>query len=88
MNIETIVVGPLSVNCYILYDDDHTGMVIDPGADGGIILERLKKREIKLERIINTHGHFDHIGANRILRDATGAELLIHGDDAELLMMA
>jgi hydroxyacylglutathione hydrolase len=43
---------------------------------------------LKIEKVINTHGHFDHIGANRQVKEATGAELLIHKDDSSWLSRA
>ncbi|MCU0615272.1 MAG: MBL fold metallo-hydrolase, partial [Desulfobacterales bacterium] len=41
--------------------------------------------KLKVKYIINTHGHFDHVGANRKMKEATGAELLIHALDAPML---
>jgi len=87
MKIKTLVVGPLAVNCYIVYEDG-VGAVIDPGADSDKISGAVSELDIKVTHIINTHGHFDHIGANRILKEKTGADILIHGSDAELLAHA
>lgn len=89
MMIETIVVGPLGVNCIILGDKQgHEGVVIDPGADCDMILGAVTRLGLKLKYIINTHGHFDHVGCNRQIQDATGAEFLIHEKDLKLLMTA
>jgi len=84
--LDTLPTGPLEVNCYII-GCEKTGKaaVIDPGGDAEKILERLKQHELDLVTIINTHGHFDHIGGNRELMEATSAELLIHQDDRQLL---
>jgi hydroxyacylglutathione hydrolase len=62
-----------------------TGAVIDPGDDADRILAEVKTANLRIERIINTHGHFDHVGANRQLKAATGAELMIHPLDAPML---
>ena len=43
---------------------------------------------MKAVYIINTHGHIDHIGANRAIKDATGAKVLIHKNDAKMLTNA
>jgi len=37
--------------------------------------------------IVNTHGHFDHVGGNRKLKEATGADIMIHPGDAPMLSM-
>jgi len=84
--VDTLPTGPLQVNCYVI-GCEATGhaAVIDPGGDADQILKLLNKHKLKAVMIINTHGHFDHIGGNRELLDATGAELLIHQDDRPLL---
>jgi len=89
MRIETLTVGPLQVNCVIVSDPKtREAMVIDPGDEGDRILKWLSREELLLKMIVNTHGHFDHIGANRLLVEKTGAPLLIHRDDLGLLRNA
>ena len=89
MLIETIVVGPLGVNCLILGDkQSNEGVVVDPGADADMILSAVARFGLKVKYVINTHGHFDHVGCNRQLLERTGAELLIHEDDLVLLSRA
>ncbi|MFH1245046.1 MAG: MBL fold metallo-hydrolase [Candidatus Omnitrophota bacterium] len=83
MLIETIIVGPLQVNCYILAcPQTGRAVVIDPGADPEKITRRIKKKNFKVEYIINTHGHIDHIGANAVL----GVPVYIHRLDADFLL--
>jgi len=84
-----LVVGPLQVNCFILADEKtKEAVVIDPGDDAGDILKVIKEKGLKVKYIVNTHGHFDHVGANKALKDATGAELLIHEGDAPVMASA
>ena len=86
MILDTLPTGPLEVNCYIVgCEKTRKAAVIDPGGNAEKILDRLKQHELDLVTIINTHGHFDHIGGNRELMAATSAELLIHRDDRQLL---
>jgi len=86
---ETLPTGPLEVNCYIIgCDKTKKAAVIDPGGHVPEILEILKNRELDVVMIINTHGHFDHIGGNGDLMKATGAELIIHCDDQPLMERA
>lgn len=79
-------VGMLESNCYILGDEiSREAVVIDPGGDGPDILAVIQKENFKLKTIINTHGHFDHVGANQALQEATGAPIAIHQADAAML---
>jgi glyoxylase-like metal-dependent hydrolase (beta-lactamase superfamily II) len=84
MIIETIVVGPLQVNCYLVgCEKSREAAVIDPGDDVERILAALKSADLKAEYIINTHEHFDHVGANKRLCEATGAKILAHSASAD-----
>ncbi len=86
MILETLVVGPLEVDCYLIAPGPgKEAVVIDPGDDVARIMERIRKLDLSLRYILNTHGHFDHIGANGMLKEATGADILIHPKDAPLL---
>ncbi len=89
MLIQTLPVGPLQVNCFIVAcEETKEAMVVDPGDDGAQILAALKAAHLQPRLIVNTHGHFDHIGANKFLVEKTGAELLIHAQDVPLLQRA
>lgn len=86
MIFESIAVGPLSVNCYIVAcEKSREGVVVDPGGDIELIVRVVEQHELKIHTIINTHGHFDHVGANRQALAAFGARLLIHQADAPML---
>lgn len=80
-------VGPIQGNCYLVYDEEtRECMVIDPGAEGTRIVSEIEKNDLRIKYIVNTHGHSDHISANQEVKEATGAELLIHEGDAPMLM--
>ena len=84
MILETIVVGPLQVNCYLVgCEETRMAAVIDPGDDVERVIEKLQKLNLKVACIINTHEHFDHVGGNKRLHDATGAQIMAHSASAD-----
>jgi len=87
--VHQMSVGPLQVNCFITScSKTKEAVVIDPGEEGERILHVAEKQGLKIHKVVNTHGHFDHIGANLHIVEKTGAELLIHADDLPLLQNA
>lgn len=85
-SVETLVVGPIEENCYVLKDEETGhGLIIDPGDNGQEILAYVRDNHIEVDLIVNTHGHWDHIGAVDFLRDALQVKLAIHGEDASML---
>ncbi|MFB0559030.1 MAG: MBL fold metallo-hydrolase [Dehalococcoidales bacterium] len=86
MIIKTVVVGPFGSNCYIVGSESNKeGMIIDPGDEAKKILKNVKDLGLNIKLIVITHGHIDHIGAIKEVKEATGAELAIHADDASSL---
>ncbi len=83
MKVITRTLGVLSANCYILINDD-LAIVIDPGANPELIYPLLIGK--RLLYIIDTHGHYDHIGANNDLKAHYDTKLAIHKDDYEMLV--
>lgn len=87
MIIERLVVGMLDCNCYLAgCEDTKVGIVIDPGGDAPAVLDRVEQLGLNIKYILNTHGHIDHIAANRPVKEATGAQIAIHRDDAQWLI--
>jgi len=83
-------VGMISTNCYLVgCTETKEALVIDPGFDTKVeaekILAEAKKHGLKIKHIINTHGHPDHTSGNKILKELTGAQILIHEYDAPKL---
>ena len=75
MTIETMSVGFLGTNCYLVYSGDKA-VVIDPGADAERILRRAEELSLKIEYIFLTHAHFDHVLAVSEIAKRTGAPLV------------
>ncbi len=84
LEVTKIIVGELSTNCYLI-KSGREGVIIDPGAEGKLILRKVEELGITVKYVLNTHGHFDHIGANDFVRESTGAKIAIHEFDAESL---
>src|SRR5690606_29451068 len=79
---ETFPVGPLQCNCTIIGDPlTKKALVIDPGGDHQLILDRLDQLGLKVVSIIHTHAHLDHFLASGEMKKATGATLHLHKDD-------
>ncbi len=86
MIIKSLEVGPIMANCYIVgCEQTRKAAVIDPGGDADRILMTLADEKLEVAYLINTHGHFDHVGANRQMKESTGAPLLIHAGDGPML---
>ncbi|PLX92926.1 MAG: MBL fold metallo-hydrolase [Desulfuromonas sp.] len=89
MIVETLAVGPLQVNCYLVVcSRTKDALIIDPGDEGDRILEKVNALGAKVKMVVNTHGHFDHVGANHQVIAATGVELCMHREDLPLLKVA
>jgi hydroxyacylglutathione hydrolase len=84
--IKTLIVGPIMANSFILgCEETYEAVVIDPGDEADRILLALAESSLRVRYIINTHGHLDHVGANKRLKEITGAPILIHPLDAPML---
>ncbi len=86
MKVLTLKTGYMAANAYIVYTENKPeAVIIDPGDDIELIMDLIKEHELKLEKILLTHGHFDHIGAVKDLKERTGAQVAIHKQEADFL---
>jgi len=90
MFVKMFTVGMLGTNCFLVGDtESREALIIDPGFDSEsearIILKEIERNGFEIKYIINTHGHSDHIGGNRTLKEFTKAPILIHECDAPML---
>jgi len=86
MIIKTLPVGALGTNCYIVgCPETKEAVVIDPGDEAKKILRTAEANGLKIIAVINTHGHWDHVGANVELSQLAGVPVMIHEDDANFL---
>ena len=84
MNIQTLTLGPLATNCYLVRaEESRRAVIIDPAANSKRLLAALEEQGLTLEAILLTHAHFDHIGALKNLRAATNARVYIGEADKD-----
>ena len=73
--VEVVVVTPFQQNCCILWDPaSRAGIVIDPGGDAPLILERVAALGVRVEAILLTHGHLDHAGGVEDVREGLASQ--------------
>ena len=89
MIAEVPVKGYFEENCFF-YIDDRTkhGFIIDPGAQADRLLDLIGEKGWTIEKILLTHGHFDHMGAVDEIRDALGVPVYAHIRSDEYLLDA
>lgn len=85
MILESVAVGPLQCNCYILgCEETREALLIDPGEEADLILPLIAKHRLNVRYILSTHAHIDHVGDLEKMKDATGAQALLHEKDLVL----
>ena len=83
MNIKTLILGPLQVNCYILWETEQC-LVIDPGFEPERVMKTCDELGLKIQAILLTHGHFDHVGGVKKIAEKTGCQVFLHPDELSL----
>lgn len=85
MLIKKFAVGPLETNCYIVSDEKtREALIIDPGDEPDLLIDYISANNLILKYIVCTHCHFDHIAVIADIKEATGADIVIHKDDLDL----
>ena len=81
MKVHQIPVGNMQNFTYVVEDED-TGkaIIIDPSWDLAEIDLLIRRNDLKIEYIVNTHHHFDHTLGNRAMAESTAAKIVQHKD--------
>jgi hydroxyacylglutathione hydrolase len=87
LKVLIIPVTPFRQNCSLVFNEENMrGAIVDPGGDVPDILKAIEQSNVKIEKILLTHGHIDHAGGAAELRDALGVQIEgPHSDDLFLL---
>ena len=84
--IDQILAGRFGVFCYLVTEPvTREAMLVDPGAEPGRILDRVREREARVRWIVCSHAHPDHVGAVAQVKADTSASVVIHRKEAETL---
>ena len=85
MQVTRLPLGVYQTNCYIIYNENSASCcVLDPGGEAKKVLEFMSLRNLTLDAILLTHGHFDHVGAVQELKDATGCKVYLCTEDLSM----
>ncbi len=84
MEVERIGGGPWKQNCYMVVFGQKV-IIIDPGGGAEEILDEVRRRNFQVVAVLNTHGHFDHIGGVQTILEATGAPLYISSKEVPIM---
>jgi len=89
MIVAGLTVGLLEENCYVMAcEETMRGVIIDPGDSARALLKEIAEMGITIEKVINTHAHFDHVMAVNEVRSSTGATFHLHREDLPILRAA
>lgn len=85
MKIKKFGENPYGQNSYLLIEQMNA-IIIDPGMNAPMLIEEIKNKELKLQAILLTHGHFDHIFGIMLLEKEYHVPIYIHEAEAKLFL--
>jgi glyoxylase-like metal-dependent hydrolase (beta-lactamase superfamily II) len=88
VEVTTFVNGRWKQNCYIVSNSDGDALIIDPGSQASGIISLVDERGWRVHGIVNSHAHYDHIGAVEEVKERYAAPFYLHAADEPLLMRA
>ncbi len=92
MKVKSFTFNPFQENTYVLYDDTKEAVIVDPGCynntEENELLQFINENNLKPVRLLNTHGHIDHVFGNAFVASQFNLDLELHEMDLEILKMA
>lgn len=85
MQILRIPAGIYQANCYLVIDETMNAVLVDPAGDAPHLTEKIEEAGARVQAILLTHGHGDHIGAVDEMKAKLQVPVLAHRDEADLL---
>lgn len=83
--LKSFCFGPFQENTYLLYDENKQAFIFDPGnsnnSENSTLKNFITEKNLKLERLILTHAHIDHVMGNRFIFDTYGLLPEVHEAD-------
>ncbi len=92
LQVHSFVFNPFQENTFVLYDETKECIIIDPGCSDDDERSRLKgfiaDHKLKVQLLLNTHCHIDHVLGNRFIKETYKVNLLIHTAEEPVLKSA
>lgn len=88
LQVATVINGKWRENCYVIANQEGNAIIVDPGSQAEDIAALVDQNGWRVLAIINTHAHYDHVGAVATLKDRYDAPFYLHGADEPLLKRA
>jgi glyoxylase-like metal-dependent hydrolase (beta-lactamase superfamily II) len=85
LSIEALTVGPLQMNAYLVTAGDGAAALVDPGDEPDRLLAAVEARGARLDHLVCTHGHFDHVAAAAAVQERCGLPLRCHAADVPII---
>lgn len=87
--VQRITTGKWNQNCFIITNRVNSeALIIDPGSEAKRIVKFVKRNKLNVQAILNTHGHYDHVGAVKEIKDEFSVSFYLHSQDKKLLKSA
>ncbi len=92
IQIHTLIFNPFMENTYVVFDETNEAAIIDPGCSNkdeeNILVNFIEENNLTPVKLLNTHGHIDHILGNRFVKNKYNLQLEAHIDDEFLMVSA
>lgn len=86
LKINGWTVGPFQTNCFLVYDEDtREAILFDAGMEPEVLVAGIREANVELIKLVNTHGHIDHVAGNKVIKETFNVPIYIHKADEPML---